>query len=111
RLARPGGYLLTSFWHPIIEQASQRPEVDCGVLVAHRPFDAVVPPLGWWPDRKRVSTVVWDYEVLDATVLAETAARGIRNFVYGAETLHEHQHCINLKVDGIITDHPELLIK
>jgi glycerophosphoryl diester phosphodiesterase len=110
RLPRPRGYLLTSFWHPAVEQAAQRLDADCGVLVAHRPFVAATPPLGWWPAHRRVNTVVWDYEVLDPALLRQTAARGLRNIVYGPETADEHQRCIELKLDGVITDHPELLL-
>jgi len=110
RFPRPRGYLLTSFWHPVAEQAARRLAVDCGVLVAHRPFATVSAPLGWWPEHSRVNTVVWDYEVLDPELLAETATRGIRNFVYGPETAQEHRRCIDLRLDGVITDHPEFLL-
>jgi hypothetical protein len=54
--------------------------------------------------------VVWDYEVLDPELLAETATRGIRNFAYGPETPQEHRRCIDLELDGVITDHPEFLL-
>jgi glycerophosphoryl diester phosphodiesterase len=111
RLHRPHGYLITSFWHPVVEQISQRLAVDCGLLVAHRPFEALVPPLGWWPDHRQLNTMVWDYETLDTSLLEQTAARGLRNFVYGAETASEHQHCRTLKIDGLITDRPEFLLR
>jgi glycerophosphoryl diester phosphodiesterase len=109
-LPRPRGYLLTSFWHPVVEEAGQSLEVDCGVLVAHRPFAAVAPPLGWWPAQSRVNTVVWDYETLDPVLLTQTASRGIRNFAYGPETTSELQRCRELALDGVITDHPDLLL-
>ena len=57
-----------------------------------------------------MNTVVWDYEVLDPKLLTETTAREIRNFVYGPETPQEHRRCIDLKLDGVITDHPEFLL-
>ena len=111
RLSRPQRYLITSFWHPVVEQASRCLEVNCGILVAHRPLDPVLPSLGWRPEHRRITTIVWDYEVLDTHLLEQTAAQGMCNFVYGAETLHEHQRCIDLKIDGIITDHPEFLVQ
>jgi glycerophosphoryl diester phosphodiesterase len=109
-LPRARGYLLTSFWHPVVEEVGQRLEAECGVLVAHRPFTMVDPPLGWWPAQRRVNTVVWDYELLDPVLLQQTTACGLRNMAYGPETPQEHRRCVDLELDGIITDHPDLLL-
>ena len=109
-LPRPRGYLLTSFWHPVVEEIGKRLEVECGVIVAHRPFTMVDPPLGWWPVQRRVNTVVWDYELLDPVLLQQTTACGLRNLAYGPETPEEHNRCRALALDGVITDHPELLL-
>ena len=100
--------LITSFWHPVIEHSSQRLDVDCGIVVAHRPFARALPPFGWWPDTGRVQTVVWAYPVIDADIVAQTARQGIRHFVYGAETASDRVHCAALQVDGVITDHPDV---
>jgi glycerophosphoryl diester phosphodiesterase len=100
--------LITSFWHPVIEYINQRLDVDCGILVAHRPFTHAQPPFGWWPDTGRVQTVVWSYPVVDADIVAQMARQGLRNFVYGAETERDRVHCANLQIDGVITDHPDI---
>jgi glycerophosphoryl diester phosphodiesterase len=100
--------LTTSFWHTVIEYINQRLDVDCGILVAHRPFTQARPPFGWWPDTGRVQTVVWSYPVVDADIVAQTARQGLRNFVYGAETEHDRVHCASLQIDGVITDHPDI---
>jgi glycerophosphoryl diester phosphodiesterase len=103
--------LITSFWHTVIEHISQQLDVDCGILVAHRPFVRARPPFGWWPPTGRVHTVVWAYPVVDAAIVAQTARQGLRNFVYGAETEHDRVHCATLQVDGVITDHPEIWLR
>jgi glycerophosphoryl diester phosphodiesterase len=100
--------LITSFWHTVIEHISQQLDVDCGILVAHRPFAHAVLPFGWWPNTGRVQTVVWAYPVVDADIVAQTARQGIRNFVYGAETASDRVHCTALQIDGVITDHPDI---
>jgi glycerophosphoryl diester phosphodiesterase len=100
--------LITSFWHTVIEDISQRLDVDCGIVVAHRPFARAVPPFGWWPETGRVQTVVWAYPIVDAEIVAQTARQGRRNFIYGVETAQDRVHCAALQVDGVITDHPDL---
>lgn len=99
-------FLITSFWHPLIQTLSQQIDVDCGMLVAHRPL-AVPALLDGRPTLSRVNTVVWYYETIDGEAVAQTAAAGWHNFVYGVTTLPEHQDLTNWPVDGLITDHPD----
>jgi glycerophosphoryl diester phosphodiesterase len=99
-------FLITSFWHPVVAEISRGMVVDCGLLVAHRPLDTV--EIGrWFPPHIRNKTIVWDYEVLDAPLLEQTTAQGIRNLVYGAMTPEEHNRLMVWGVDGVITDHPK----
>lgn len=104
-------FLITSSWYDLVEQISQRLDIELGIVVAHRPFDLGSVSLGRWRDHGRINTVVWKYQVLDTTLLKQTAAGGIQNFVYGVETLSEHQLCTELKIDGVITGHPQYLLK
>ena len=102
--------LITSFWHPVIAEISRRIiEVDCGVLVAHRPID-----MRAWPDliaiHPQVKTVVWYWETIDAELIANSIACGLCNFVYGVTTPEEHARLANWGLDGVITDHPEYLL-
>lgn len=99
--------LVTSFWHDIVEYFGQSAEVECGILVAHHPLSELsiqnlLP--------RHINTIVWDYEVLDHALLQSTKKYSLRNFVYGTRTRDEHQHCAELGLDGIITDHPEFII-
>jgi glycerophosphoryl diester phosphodiesterase len=104
-------FLITSFWHPVIEQVSQRLAVDCGVLVDHRPFEQASYPLGWWPNNSKcLNTIVWHYPVIDGGLVEQTTRWGIRNFVYGVVTESDWRHCVELKIDGVITDYPKILL-
>jgi glycerophosphoryl diester phosphodiesterase len=92
---RPGTrILITSFWHPVIDDISRRTDVECGLLVAHRP---------------NLKTVVWYWETVDADLSARSAACGLRNFVYGVTTPAEHQRLQTWNLDGVITDRPDVL--
>ena len=103
--------LITSFWHPVIAEISRRiVEVDCGLLVAHRPIDMRSRP-DWIANNPRVNTVVWYWETIDADLIAQSAACGLRNFVYGVTTPEEHARLTNWGLDGVITDRPEYLLE
>ena len=106
RYARTRRLLVISFWHPAIDALARRLDVDLGVLACLRPLDAeALCPTG--ATAARIGTIVWNYEFIDEALLAQTAARGLRNFVYGVETLAEHERCAHLGLKGLITDYPE----
>lgn len=101
--------VVTSFRHDLIAICASSLLVNCGLLVAHRPttlnslladFDCDGNP--------RVNHIVWDYEVLEESLLKQAATDGFRNFVYGPMTKMEHDYCRELGVDGVITDYPLL---
>jgi glycerophosphoryl diester phosphodiesterase len=102
--------LATSFWHPLILAISQQIKVECGLLIAHRPLDFQSRP-SWIPEYSSIATLVYRYETLDAALIAQSLACGLRTFVYGTQTLREHQQLVEWQIDGIITDHPEYLLK
>jgi glycerophosphoryl diester phosphodiesterase len=102
--------LVTSFWHPLILKISRQVEVECGLLIAHRPIDLQSRP-SWIPDHPSVKTLVFHYDTLDPALIAQSRARGLRTFVYGAQTLQDHQQLTQWQVDGIITDRPEFALK
>jgi glycerophosphoryl diester phosphodiesterase len=102
--------LITSFWHPVIDEVSRRTDVDCGLIVAHRPIAFGSRP-DWIPNRPNVNTVVWYFETVDAELIARSAACGLRNYVYGVTTPVEHQRLTSWGLEGVITDRPEYLIR
>jgi len=101
---------VTSFRHELVVRCAESLEVDCGLLVAHRPVQ-LQELLNPHTNRRKIRSIVWDYNILDEEMLRETAASGWRSFVYGAVTLSEHRHCAGLNLAGLITDYPQYLKK
>lgn len=100
--------LLTSFRHELIVQATQTLEVECGLLFAHHPAflkDMLCPIL----PLPRLRTLVWHYEALDPLLLQQAGTLGFHNWVYGAQTDHEHRLCSEFGLDGIISNYPEFV--
>jgi glycerophosphoryl diester phosphodiesterase len=101
-------FLVTSFLHPLVLDLVNRTAAEGGLLVAHRPLnDAAL--RDWTAGSKRVTTIVWDYDTCDGDLIARSAAKGFRNFVYGARTADDHQCLRKWVVDGAITDYPQYL--
>ena len=100
--------LVTSFRHDVVMQCAGELEADCGLLLAHRPLDvgAVIAGCAGQP---QIKAIVWDYNVVDETVLCTVTANSWGNYVYGAATHAEHKHCAGLGLAGLITDHPAVL--
>lgn len=97
---------VTSFWHPAIDEISRRVDVECGLLVCHRPMDMRERP-AWVPRHPRVTSIVWCWEFANAELIEQSAACGLKNFVYGVTTPDEHARLAGWKLEGVITDRPE----
>lgn len=97
--------LVTSFRHDVAMECARRLQVDCGLLMAHRParLDAL---LAECRELERLTHLVWDYNVLDEALIGQARAAGCTNFVYGVVTRSEHVRCIEIGLDGLITDYP-----
>jgi glycerophosphoryl diester phosphodiesterase len=99
--------LVTSFRHDAVVTVASNIDVDCGLLIADRPLslpallDAALP----W---ERLRTLVCEFEILDTDLVEAARGAGWRVFAYGVETRDEHAACSALRLDGLITDHPEL---
>ncbi|MCA1685389.1 MAG: glycerophosphodiester phosphodiesterase, partial [Planctomycetia bacterium] len=100
-------FLITSFWHPVVDRVSRAVPDACGLLIAHCPLQVrslfKATPAG-------VGTLVWSFETVDPGTLERASALGLRNFVYGPVSRAEHESIRRLGVDGVITDHPEYLL-
>lgn len=101
--------LVTSFRHDVVMQCAGELDVECGLLLAHRPLDVAAIVAGC-SDRPRIKAIVWDYNIVDDSVLRAVSAAGWGNYVYGAVTFAEHQRCVALGLAGLITDHPPLIL-
>ena len=101
---------VTSFRHDVVVAIAQQLPVDCGLLLAHRPLDvgAIIAGCAAWPG---INAIVWDYNIVDAAALQTVEHAGWRNYVYGAVTPAEHQHCAQLGLAGLITDYPLHVLK
>lgn len=98
--------LVTSFRHDVVIECARSLDVDCGLLVAHRPA-SVDTLLAECHEFARLRSVVWDYNVLDEVLLGQVRKTGFRNFVYGVVTQSEHARCVQLGLEGVITDYPD----
>ncbi len=109
RFQRQRRLLVTSFRHDVVMQCAGELEIDCGLLVAHRPVD-VGAIIAGCAGRPRINAFVWDYNIVDDGVLDAVSAAGWSNYVYGAVTLPEHRRCESLGLAGLITDYPPLVL-
>jgi glycerophosphoryl diester phosphodiesterase len=100
--------LVTSFRHDVVQQCAGELAVDCGLLVAHRPLD-VGAIIAGCAGRARIKSMVWDYNIVDDSVLNVVSAAGWRNYIYGAVTAAEHRRSAALGLAGLITDFPPLV--
>lgn len=100
--------LVTSFRHDVVLMAARHLDVACGLLNAHRPA-AINSLLHATLDLPKLRVLVWDFEILDETIIQQANALGFRNFVYGAHTLVEHKLALEYGCHGIISDHPQYL--
>ena len=87
---------------------AQELEVDCGLLLAHRPLD-VAAVMASCDGQARIKSIVWDYNIIDDAVLGVVSAAGWANYIYGAVTPDEHARCGALGLAGLITDYPKLV--
>ena len=102
--------LVTSFLHNLVATCASSLKVNCGILVAHRPrtLSSLLADFNL-DGNPRINHIVWDYNVLDGALLEQAAVEGYRNFVYGPITKAEHDDCLQLGVDAVITDYPLLM--
>lgn len=103
--------LVTSFWHTVVDQMRRVPQVDCGVLVAHRPTDLAMIESGWTPGLSRLTTIVWKYDTVDAQLTALARQKGFVSLAYDVESRAEHDAAAALGLDGIITDRPDYVLR
>jgi len=108
RVGRPRQYLVSSFWHPLLVVTSRQAGLQSAALVCHHPLHA----RAWATELAKagIGAVVWHYETLDHALLAECKAVGLDSYVYGPESIAEHQSVAALKPAGVITDHPQYLL-
>jgi glycerophosphoryl diester phosphodiesterase len=100
--------LVSSFWHPAVEEVRSQVDVECGLLTAHRPLDPVGDRLGRYTNGKLVEAFVWHFDYLSPELVAQTVGMHAKNYVYSVHTAADHAKAVACGVDGIITDAPKL---
>ena len=101
---------VSSFRHDVVIECATHLDVDCGLLMASRPVTSSG-LIAEYLNHKKIRSVVWDFNILDRNQVTELRQKGWRNFVYGPVTLEEHSFCIDVGLDGIVTDHPNYLLE
>ena len=113
-------YLVISFWHAVVERIVSQVRVRGGLTISHCPKDASLANVSSSPrspvaslkstGQSRIRSLLWNWEFLDPDLAARFVERGWMNLVYGLETPADHQRCVEVGVDGAITDFPEILL-
>lgn len=97
--------LITSFWHCLMQTMSQRLDVDFGLLISHHPIQFPLPAAADDVGVPRLKALAWNYEWLEPAFVEEANRRGLQNIVWNVESRREHEHCRQLGVFAVITDH------
>ena len=100
-------FLITSFWHHLMTKCANMLAVDCGIIVMHRPFSFEGFISESVKNCKNLNTLVWHYERLDKSSVEHANSYGIKNLAFDVCNQEEFLRCRQLRLDGIITDHPE----
>jgi glycerophosphoryl diester phosphodiesterase len=103
--ARPDRVMIASFCHDVIAECARQLDVAGGLLIAHAPLD-VTTLLEPWQAMPRVRTVVWDFNVIEATIVSQAIRAGFQVWAYGVINADEFDLCRSLGLDAVITDNP-----
>ena len=105
--ARPQ-LMLSSFHHAVVMRLSQNLNLPGGYLLAHQPADLAA-CLRCLQRSAAVQTLIWDFDIVDETLLQRTHELGWQNWVYGPGTIQEHTWLHQQPVRAMITDHAAAL--
>jgi glycerophosphoryl diester phosphodiesterase len=98
--------LLSSFRHDVVFRCAAELDIDCALLIASRPLD-IDSTIAACSGKPNIRGIVWDFNIVDDSMLRAVTAYGWNNYVYGALTADEHARCAGMELDGLITDHPQ----
>jgi glycerophosphoryl diester phosphodiesterase len=101
--------IVFSIWHNVVAQLVHQCYHALGVTIWHRPSNVFAFGDSIPADSDRISTLVFNYEFLDAEMVAQARANEYDVAVFNTHNERDHEHCVNLEVDMVITDFPEML--
>lgn len=102
--------LVTSFEREVVIAAAAALKVQCGLLLPSRPR-SLRARLARYRRERHVRTLVWNYRALAPSALEAARSLGWSNYAYGAVTKAEHERCLRLEIEGLITDYPHCLLE
>jgi glycerophosphoryl diester phosphodiesterase len=105
RYAASSAFFVSSFFHDAVLQCAALVDVECGLLISHRPAD----PLALFANTalpSRVKTLVWYYGTLDRAAIGVLHSNGVSSMIYGFAAPGEHRGLAHPGVTALITDFP-----
>lgn len=98
--------LITSFIHPLVQQAVAELKIRGGLLIAHTPLDLE------WLSKKwlNIGIVVWDFETVTRELVTLAKGAGFQNIIYGPIAQSDHDEARTLGADALITDFPDYCV-
>lgn len=101
-------FLISSFWHNVIEYLSDKTDAELGLLYANHPVDGNS-ILAKFLNNHRIRNIIWDYEIVTKEILYDTYRMGFINYIYGVTNFRELKG-LDQNIAGIITDRPDLFL-
>ena len=87
--------MISSFIHPLIE--SKDGVFEKAIILDNVPLENEI-------NLKETTSIVWDYEIVTKELIETKEKLGIKNWVYGIETVEEIRELKTWPIEGIITD-------
>ena len=97
--------LITSFYHPILKHIKGLdPKVRTGAIISSRPVRPVQLALD-----AEANALFPKYIYVDSEMVEEARRQGIAVYPWTIDNIEEAKHLIKLRVDGIVTNKPDIL--
>ena len=97
--------LITSFYHPVIRRVKElNPNVQAGVIIASRPVKPVQPAID-----ANANALFPKYTFVDQQMVLVAHKNNLAVYPWTMDTLSEIKPLIEMGVDGIVTNKPDIL--
>jgi len=97
--------LITSFYHPVIRRVKElNPNVQAGVIIASRPVKPVQPAID-----ANANALFPKYTFVDQQMVLAAHKNNLAVYPWTMDTLSEIKPLIEMGVDGIVTNKPDVL--
>ena len=97
--------LITSFYHPVIRRVKElNPNVQAGVIIASRPVKPVQPAID-----ANANALFPKYTFVDQQMVLVAHKNNLAVYPWTMDTLSEIKPLIEMGVDGIVTNKPDVL--